>query len=69
MAAATVHVKITEENLTDIEKIPRDSCCKKCLDLATRLQEALKELSFAHLIRELLKKGSEYRDGINREAV
>jgi len=43
-----------EENLSDIESLPKDSCCKKCFDLETRLQEALKELSSAHLIIELL---------------
>jgi hypothetical protein len=35
MVAAMVHVKITEENLTNSERFPKDSCCKKCLDLET----------------------------------
>jgi hypothetical protein len=55
MAAATVCVSVTEENLSDCERLPKDSCCKKCPDLETRLQEALKELSSAHLIIELLR--------------
>jgi hypothetical protein len=55
MAAAVVQVKIMEENATDIERFPKDSCFKKCLDLETQLQEALKELSSAHLIIELLR--------------
>jgi len=55
MAAATVRVKVTEENLTDIERLHKDSCCKKCFDLETQLQEALKELSSVHLITELLR--------------
>lgn len=54
-AAATVHVNVTEGNLIDIERLPKDSCCKKCFDLETRLQEALKELSSTHLITELLR--------------
>ena len=36
--------------LTDIVSLPNDSCCTKCFDLETKLQEALKELSTAHLI-------------------
>jgi hypothetical protein len=55
MAAATVHVNVTEQNLTDIERLPKDFCCKKCSDLETQLQEALKELSSTHLIIELLR--------------
>ena len=55
MAAAMVCVSVTEENLIDDESLPKDSCCKKCSDLETRLQEALKELSSAHLIIELLR--------------
>ena len=35
MAAATVRVNVTEENLTDIERLSKDSCCKKCFDLET----------------------------------
>ena len=50
-----VHVNVTEENLTNSESLPKDSCCKKCFDLESRLQEALKELSFPHLIIELLR--------------
>ena len=50
-----VHVKVTEQNLTDIERLPKDFCCKKCSDLETQLQEALKELSSVHLIIELLR--------------
>jgi len=33
MAAATVHVNLTEENLTDIERLEKESCCKKCFVL------------------------------------
>lgn len=55
MVAATVRVSVTEENLTDTERLPKDSCCKKCFDLETRLQEALKELHSTHLIIELLR--------------
>jgi hypothetical protein len=55
MVAATIHVNVTEENLTDTEILPKDSCCTKCFDLETRLQEALKEPSSAHLIIELLR--------------
>ena len=55
IAAAMVHVNVMEENLTDTERLPKDSCCKKCSDLQTQLQEALKELSSAHLITELLR--------------
>jgi len=43
------------ENLTDNKGLHKDSCCKKCFDLETQLQEALKELSSAHLIIELLR--------------
>jgi hypothetical protein len=67
MVAATVHVSVTEENLTDTERLPKDSCCKKCFDLETRLQEALKELHSTHLIIELLR--SENWERIKREAV
>jgi len=55
MAAATVRVNVTEENLTHVERLTKDSCCKKYFDLETRLQEALKELSAYHLIIELLR--------------
>ena len=50
-----LQINVTEENLTDIERLPKDSCCKKCFDLETHLQEAMKKLSSAHLIIELLR--------------
>jgi hypothetical protein len=35
MAAAMVHVNVTEKNVTDIERLSKDSCCKKCFDSET----------------------------------
>ena len=55
MATVEVQVNSTEENLTDIEGLPTDFCCKKCFDLEIRLQEALKESSSAYLIIEMLR--------------
>jgi len=43
MAAAVVSVSDIVENLTDNKGLSKDSCCKKCFDLETQLQEALKE--------------------------
>ena len=48
MATAPVQVSVTEENLTDINSLLIDSCCEKCSELETRLQETLHELSSAH---------------------
>jgi hypothetical protein len=59
MANTVVHVENSKENLTNIEKFLKDSSCEKCFDMETHLQEALKELSSAHLIIELLI--SEYK--------
>jgi hypothetical protein len=59
MANTVVHVENSKENLTNTERFLKDSGCEKCLDMETRLQEALKELSSAHLIIELLL--SEYK--------
>jgi hypothetical protein len=55
MAAATVCVSVTEKNIMDDEGLPKNSCCKKCLDLEKHLQETLQELSSAHLIIELIR--------------
>ena len=55
VAAVKVQVNNTEENLTDIEGLPTDLCCKKCFDLEIRLQEALKVLGSTHLIVEMLR--------------
>jgi len=55
MAAAVVSVSDIVENLTYNKGLHKDSCCKKCFDLETKLQEALKELSSSHLIIELLR--------------
>ena len=55
MAAVKVQVNSTEENLTDIEGLRTDLCCKKCFDLEIRLQEALKVLGSTHLIVEMLR--------------
>jgi hypothetical protein len=55
MATAMDCVGVTVEDLCDSGGLPKDSCCKKCPDLETRLQEALKELSSAHLIIKLLR--------------
>ena len=53
--AAAVPFASTEDNITDSEITSRVSCCKKCSDLETQLQEALKELSSAHFIIDLLR--------------
>jgi len=59
MANTVVYVENSKDNLTNIERFLKDSSCEKCLDMETRLQEALKELSSAHLIIGLLI--SEYK--------
>jgi len=55
MAAAVVSVSDIVENLTYNKGLLKDACCKKRFDQETQLQEALKELSSAHLIIELLR--------------
>ena len=55
MATATVQVGVTEENITDINSLTKDSCCIKCFDLEIKLRETMDELSSARLIIELLK--------------
>jgi len=54
-ADTVVHVEDSEESLTNIERLLKDSSCEKCLDLETKLQEALKDLSSTQLIVELLR--------------
>ena len=68
MAAATICVSVTEENIMDDDGLPKNSCCKKYLDLEKHLQETLQELSSAHLIIELLRNEVFYRNVISREA-
>jgi hypothetical protein len=53
-ADRVVHIENSEVSLTNIERLLKDSSCEKCLDLETKLQEALKGLSSAELIVELL---------------
>jgi hypothetical protein len=53
--AAAVPCASSEDNITDNEITSKDSYCKKCSDLETRLQEALKELSSAHFIKTYLE--------------
>jgi hypothetical protein len=53
--ATAVPCTSTEDNVTDSEITSKDTCCKKCSDLEMRLEEALKELSSAHLIIDLLR--------------
>jgi bifunctional DNA-binding transcriptional regulator/antitoxin component of YhaV-PrlF toxin-antitoxin module len=64
-ADIVVHVEDTEENLTNIETLIKDSSCEKCLDLETKLQEALKDLSSAQLSIELLR--DEYKPSMSVE--
>jgi len=54
-ADTVVHIENSEEHLTNIERLLIDSSCEKCLDLETKLQEALKDISSAQLIVELLR--------------
>jgi hypothetical protein len=46
-ADRVVHIENSEESLTNIARLLKDSSCEKCLDLETQLQEALKDLSSA----------------------
>lgn len=54
-ADTVVHIEDTEESLTNIERLLKDSSCEKCLDLETKLQEALKDQSSTQLSVELLR--------------
>lgn len=65
MSDIKAHVKNSEENLTNIERFLKDSGCEKCLNLEMQLQEALRELSSAQLITELLR--NEYKQSISKE--
>jgi hypothetical protein len=47
-ADSVVHVENSEECLTNIESLLKDSSSEKCLDMETQLKEALKGLSSAN---------------------
>lgn len=54
-ADTIVYVEDSEECLTNFDRLRKDSSSEKCLDLETKLQEAVKDLSSAQLIIELLR--------------
>ena len=59
------HVENSEESLTNIEGLLKDSSCEKCFDLETKLHETLKGPSSAQFIVELLR--DEYKPSTSVE--